>query len=332
MTLTKPLFTLSSRRSVLGSALIAGLAGSFARVQPAVAATSAAVDTPTRYIAVGGRTLAYRSIGSGRPMVLCTRFRGTMDDWDPLFLDSLAGQGFRVITFDYSGLGASTGEKTLNPFAWAKDAGDLIQALGLDSVVLLGWSLGGIAAQAALSIFPHKINHLVLIGTVPPGPAAKLGEQLFYQTAGRVNDFEDEVILFFEPKSAASRAAAKASHDRIAARKTDRSPPVPYQWAGANLGDRPKANPFPAPPILEILKSTSIPILHIGGDHDLICPVENWYALNEQLPTVQLLTYPRAGHGPQHQHPVSVAAHIAVFLQGDEDPSGERGAFRGERR
>ncbi|MFN3321667.1 MAG: hypothetical protein ACK43M_23305, partial [Allorhizobium sp.] len=68
MTLTKPLFTLSSRRSVLGSALIAGLAGSFARVQPAVAATSAAVDTPTRYIAVGGRTLAYRSIGSGRPL------------------------------------------------------------------------------------------------------------------------------------------------------------------------------------------------------------------------------------------------------------------------
>lgn len=321
MTLSKALLTTGSRRGVLGSVLVAGLAGSLSvGAKPALAAVSgAAVDAPTRYVAVGDRNLAYRSIGSGRPMVLCTRFRGTMDDWDPLFLDSLAKQGFRVIVFDYSGLGLSTGEKTLNPFAWAKDAGDLILALDLDSVVLLGWSLGGIAAQAALSIFPQKINHLVLIGTVPPGPVAKLGEQLFYATAGRENDFEDEVVLFFEPKSPASRAAAKASHDRIAARKTDRSPAVPYQWAAANLGDKAKANPFPAPPILEIMKSTSIPILHIGGDHDLICPVENWYALNEQLPTLQLLTYPRAGHGPQHQHPVSAAAHIAVFVKDGED-------------
>lgn len=302
----------TGRRGLLGSALITALAAGLAG--PARAATSA-VNAPTQYIEVGGRKLAYRSVGSGQPIVLCTRFRGTIDDWDPLFLDSLAAQGFRVITFDYSGLGLSTGEPTLNPFAWAKDAGDLIAALKLNSVVLLGWSLGGIAAQAALSIFPDRINHLVLIGTAPPGPAVKLAEPLFYEVAARQNDFEDEVILFFEPNAPASRAAAKASHDRIAARTAERGPPVPYQWAARNLGDKPKADPFPAPPILAILKSTKIPILHIGGDHDLICPVENWYALNDQLPTLQLLTYPSAGHGPQHQHPVSSAAHIAAFVK-----------------
>lgn len=274
-----------------------------------------AVNAPTRYAELDGRRLAYRSIGAGQPMVLCTRFRGTIDDWDPLFLDSLVAQGFRVITFDYSGLGLSTGEKSLNPFDWAKDARDLITALDLTSVVLLGWSLGGFAAQAALSIFPEKISHLVLIGTTPPGPAAKLAEPLFYEVAIRQNDFEDEVILFFEPNAPASRAAARASHDRIAARTAERATPVPYEWAAANLGDRPEAEPFPAPPILAILKSTSIPILHIGGDHDLICPVENWYALNDQLPTLQLLTYPSAGHGPQHQHPVSSAAHIGTFVK-----------------
>ncbi|WP_184717653.1 alpha/beta hydrolase [Caulobacter sp.] len=274
-----------------------------------------AVNAPTRYAELDGRRLAYRSIGTGQPMVLCTRFRGTIDDWDPLFLDSLVGQGFRVITFDYSGLGLSTGEKSLNPFDWAKDAGDLITALDLTSVVLLGWSLGGFAGQAALSIFPEKISHLVLIGTTPPGPTAKLAEPLFYEVAIRQNDFEDEVILFFEPNAPASRAAARASHDRIAARTAERATPVPYEWAAANLGDGPKAEPFPAPPILAILKSTSIPILHIGGDHDLICPVENWYALNDQLPTLQLLTYPSAGHGPQHQHPVSSAAHIGTFVK-----------------
>ncbi len=300
-----------SRRGVLLSGLALGLAA------PALAqaAPAGAVNAPTRYVESHGRRLAYRSVGEGTPLVLCTRFRGNLDSWDPLFLDSLAQRGFRVITFDYTGLGLSTGEKTLNPFSWAKDASDLVTALNLDKVVLLGWSLGGIAAQAALSIFPGKISHLVLIGTTPPGPAAKLAEPLFYQAAARENDFEDEVILFFEPNSPASRAAARASHDRIAARTAELSPPVPYQWAAQSLGDAPKANPFPAPPILQILKTTAIPILHIGGDHDLICPVENWYALNDQLPTLQLLTYPNAGHGPQHQHPVSSAAHIETFVR-----------------
>lgn len=308
--------TTGSRRIILGSALGLGLGTIVAPgARAAGPAAEAAISAPTRYVTVAGRKLAYRSIGRGIPMILCTRFRGNLDAWDPLFLDTLAVHGFQVITFDYSGLGLSTGERTLNPFAWAKDAKNLIDALGLKSVVLAGWSLGGIAAQAALTVFADRISHLVLIATTPPGPVVKLAEPLFYEVAGRENDFEDEVILFFEPKSPASREAARRSHDRIAARKTGLSPPVPYAWAAASLGDKPKANPFPAPPVLEILKATTIPILHIGGDHDLICPVENWYALNGQLPTLQLLTYPQSGHGPQHQHPVSSALHIATFVK-----------------
>lgn len=274
-----------------------------------------AVNAPTQYVEVERRRIAYRSIGAGVPLILCVRFRGTMDVWDPAFLDALVAEGFRVITFDYSGLGASTGEKTLNPFALAKDAADLAGALGLEDVVLGGWSLGGLAAQAAMALFPKLMSHVVLIGSGPPGTYIKLPEQLFYDTARKDNDFEDEVILFFEPKSSASRAAAKASHDRIAARTIDLSPPVPRGWAAEMLGDKPKPAPFPAEPILALLKTTDIPVLHVGGDHDISFPIENWYALNQQLPTLQLVTFPRAGHGPQHEHPEASAAHIATFVR-----------------
>ncbi len=67
--------------------------------------------------------------------------------------------------------------------------------------------------------------------------------------------------------------------------------------------------------ILGVLKSTKVPILHIGADHDIIFPIENWYALNAQLPTTRLITYPRAGHGPQHQYPVESAVQIGAFLK-----------------
>jgi pimeloyl-ACP methyl ester carboxylesterase len=68
--------------------------------------------------------------------------------------------------------------------------------------------------------------------------------------------------------------------------------------------------------VLQALKDTNVPILHLGADHDISVPVENWYALGGQLPTLNLITYPRAGHAPHHQLPELAAAQIAAFIKG----------------
>jgi pimeloyl-ACP methyl ester carboxylesterase len=275
-----------------------------------------AIHAPNQYVEVNNRKLAYRSMGAGRAIILCCRFRGNMDSWDPEFLDTLAGQGFRVITFDYSGLGLSGGTPTYNPLQMSSDPLDLATALGLEQAVIAGWSLGGIVAQVVLARQPAWLTHAVLIATTPPGPLAKPAEQLFYDLARKEeNTLEDETALFFEPASARSREAARRSAARIAARHAGRSVPVPAAWAASNIGDKPNPQPFPAPQVLEALKRTSIPLLHIGGDHDIIFPVENWYALNGQLPTLELFTYPSAGHGPQHQHPRAAADYIGSFVR-----------------
>ncbi|RAK53010.1 alpha/beta hydrolase [Phenylobacterium deserti] len=273
-------------------------------------------SAPNEFVEINGRRLAYRSVGEGRPILLCVRFRGNMDSWDPAFLDGLAAEGFRAIVFDYSGLGLSSGVPTYDPSEMVRDPLDLIEALQLKEVVIAGWSLGGLVAQIVVASKPGQVTHAVLIGCGPPGPLVKTAEQLFYDTAGiEVYGLEEEEILFFEPKSARSRAAAQASVARIASRTEARSRPVPIAFARAKLGSGPRNPSFPADHVLEALKTTDLPILHIGGDHDIIFPVENWYALNGQLPTVQLLTYPSAGHGPQHEHPEASAAHIAAFVR-----------------
>src|SRR5262245_32476785 len=105
-----------------------------------LSSSPSAISAPNQFVEVSGRTLAYRSVGSGYPIVLCQRFRGNMDSWDPAFLDGLAARGFQVITFDYSGIGLSTGERTYSPPSLAKDAIDLIGALGLQRLVIGGWS------------------------------------------------------------------------------------------------------------------------------------------------------------------------------------------------
>jgi pimeloyl-ACP methyl ester carboxylesterase len=275
-----------------------------------------AVDAPNQFVEINGRKLAYRSIGRGRPFVLGTRFRGNMDVWDPAFLDALAANGHRVITFDYSGLGLSTGTASYDPFEMAKDARDLIEALDLHEVVISGWSLGGMMAQVVVALYPTHLSHAVLIGTVPAGPNVKPAEQLFFDTAVIPEyGIEEEAILFFEPQSEASRAAARRSVDRIALRKTSRSVPVPIAFAKANLGTEAKDPLLPAAAVLDALKKTRIPILHVGGDHDIIFPVENWYAIGQQLKTLHLVTFPQSGHGPHHQHPQLSADVIASFVR-----------------
>nr|WP_297383402.1 alpha/beta hydrolase [uncultured Roseateles sp.] len=280
------------------------------------ATPAGAASTPTRFAETGGRKLSYRSVGKGKPIVLCNRFRGVLDWWDPAFIDGLAAKGFQVVYFDYTGMGQSTGQRTYDFASLAKDAKDLIDALGLKDVVIGGWSVGGIAAQVHLAMYGN-VSHVLLIGTTPPGLLVKTADPAFFAAAAQpVVDLEGFTTSFFEPTDTGSRAAAKLSWDRIAARTGDRSPEVPVDWAVAQLATLPSNPVFPSDAVLSVLKSTNVPILHLGGDHDLAFPVENWYALNRQLPTLNVITYPRSGHGPHQQRPEAAASDIAAFIGG----------------
>jgi pimeloyl-ACP methyl ester carboxylesterase len=273
-----------------------------------------AVTVKTRFAETNGRTIAYRSIGDGAPLILANRFRGILDSWDPLFLDSLACN-HRVITFDYSGFGLSTGEPATIMAGFSKDVVDLAGVLGLGRFVMGGWSFGGWVAQTVATAHADLVSHLILIGTRPPGRNAHPIEPVFYETAWKPeNDFEDEVVLFFEPASEESRKAALRSHERIAGRTSGLSIPVPlnllehYGKGGADF----EMDPIDA---RTRLSRADIPILVVSGDHEICFPVENWYALTRTLPTMQLIVIPQAGHGPHHQHPEMIAEYIASFVR-----------------
>lgn len=277
-----------------------------------------AVHAPTQYVEAGGRKLAYRSIGTGEPLILCVRFRGVLDVWDPAFLDALA-ESFRVITFDYSGLGLSTGEASYDPRSLAQDAIDLADALELKTFFLGGWSLGGQAAQVVAIEHPERVRRLILIGTVPPGKVEHLPEPAFFERALKFdNDLDDETVLFFEPASERSRAAAKASNERIGRRTGDRSPVVPEQTYLRLLsgGAGPQDELFvDRGGYREALATTSIPILVISGDHEIVFPVQNWFAVVPSWRNMHLVVIPQAGHGPQHQEPRFCADLIANFAE-----------------
>jgi len=271
-------------------------------------------DTETSFADTGDRKIAYRSYGKGKPIIFVNRFRGTLDTWDPLFIKMMAKK-FNVITFDYSGVGSSTGNMAPDIVIVAKDVKDLADALKLNTIIVLGWSYGGLVAQAVTLLYPNLVSHSILVGTNPPGKNEVPFEQIFLDAALKpINDFDDEVVLFFEPKSQISLAAAKASHERIHKKIDVKKIPSTMEafqvyFAGGDAFKEDILN------FREQIKKTKIPVLIISGDHDVSFAVENWYAIVNEMVNTQMIVYSETGHAPQHQYPEMTSKYIINFVK-----------------
>lgn len=274
-----------------------------------------AARAKTMFAAIKDKKIAYRSIGTGDPIIFCHRFRGNLDDWDPAFLDLLAAKGYNVITFDYSGFASSTGSLATTILQFAEDVLDLATALDFQKIIVGGWSIGGLVAQIVTTLMPELVSQTILIGTKPPGQVPHPVEELFLKTAFKPDyDFQDEIILFFEPASDISRAAAQKSHDRIAVRQEDRDTWIMEElWPFySKCAEDYQQDPYGA---REKLMHTKIPVLVISPDHEICFPPENWFALNRKLPTTQIIVIPQSGHGVHHQYPELVTGYIHQFIQ-----------------
>jgi pimeloyl-ACP methyl ester carboxylesterase len=77
-----------------------------------------------------------------RQLVFLIHLAAVLDNWDPRIVDGIAAK-HRVITFDYRGVGASSGSTPRTIEQMASDVVTFIRALGFDQVDLFGFSVGG---------------------------------------------------------------------------------------------------------------------------------------------------------------------------------------------
>lgn len=272
-----------------------------------------AVTAKTHYAIIDGEKMAYRKFGSGLPVILTNRFRGTLDTWDPLFLDLLAKNN-TVITFDYAGIGYSEGALPLDIKGVAAEVTKLADYLKIDKFSVMGWSYGGWVAQYVTFLNPDRVLKTVLIGTNPMGKNEVPFDPVFLERALKpVNDFEDAVVLFFEPKSEKSRNAAQASMGRIMQHadwsKVPSTQEVFQRYFASNAVIAEDKDNFRAG-----YATLKTPVLVLSGDHDISFAVENWFPIMRKAPTLQHIIFPAAGHAPQFQYPELSASYINTFL------------------
>jgi pimeloyl-ACP methyl ester carboxylesterase len=124
----------------------------------------------TEYVDGPNARYAYRRFDrtGAPPLVMCMRFRGTIDHGDPALLDLLAAER-EVIIFDNVGTASSTGTTPTTFQGLGDGAVNFIEALELSEVDVFGWSMGGYVAQIVTLDRPDLVRRLVLAGTGPGG-------------------------------------------------------------------------------------------------------------------------------------------------------------------
>jgi pimeloyl-ACP methyl ester carboxylesterase len=264
-------------------------------------------------IMVNGVRFAYRDIGPaiGVPLVLFNHWGAVLDNFDPAIIDGLA-QTRRVITTDYRGIGGSGGTAPLTVGEMADDAIQLIRALGLETVDVLGFSLGGFVAQDIALKAPDRVRRLILTGTGPAGGDGidRVGAVTWPLILKGLLTFRDPKVYLFFTSTANGRRSASLYLRRLKARKNNRDKgPTPSAFlrqlkAITAWGQQPPQD----------LGRLRIPTLIVNGDSDIMVPSVNSMALAKRIPNAQLVIYEDAGHGGIFQHCVDFVAKAQAFL------------------
>lgn len=121
------------------------------------------------FTASDGVRVSYLDIGAGIPFLLIHGWGGNAEGQRYL-LAMLAAKGFRCLCFDQRGCGESKDITNLSINRSATDAKDLIEHLGLENVMMLGYSMGAAVMFAYLELFGSLHLSRVVVGDMSPKP------------------------------------------------------------------------------------------------------------------------------------------------------------------
>ena len=286
--------------------------------------TSEYVSVPTK-VACGDNEIdfVYREVGEGTPaLVLLQHFRGNLDNWDPALVDALA-RDRRVVAFDNTGVGGSTGTTPSTIQEMARDAIAFVEALELESVDLLGFSIGSFVAQEIALIRPSLVRRLVLASAAPRGAAGMHGwAPEVIGAVGQPQRSPEGYLDVFFTRSPASTEAGKEVLRRMSARREDRDALTTWETRQAQY-DAVCEWGIPDHGQLQRVSAIRIPVFIANGDSDPMIPPHYSHLLAGLMPQSTVKIYRDAAHGFLFQEHAEFARDVDAFLtsaHSDERP------------
>ena len=248
---------------------------------------------------------ALRREGSGPPIVFVHGFCQSSAYWAPT-LELIAGRGHGAVAVDLPGFGASAelpGPYTMSGLADA--LATQLDAWGIQRIVLVGGSMGGVIAQHFVLRHAPRVVRLLLVAT--GGFSENVDNSLAF--AQRLSDapWNEAAVTpvvdgFFHQRPSPAKID---EYRRIA---LSASQPAAVEAARSNATNR----------TFEQLWSIRVPTLIIQGRHDRARTPAHGAAMQQRIEGSSLEVIEDAGHTPQLEQPQRFHDIALPFLMDGE--------------
>ncbi|MES5048184.1 alpha/beta hydrolase [Rhizobium nepotum] len=264
-----------------------------------------------------GTSLFYKDWGTGQPILFAHGWPLSSDAWDQQML-FFSQNGFRVIAHDRRSHGRS--DQTFNGNhmdQYADDLAELIEALDLKNLILVGHSTGG--GEISRYVGRHgtaRVARVVLVGAVPPlmlktadnphGTPMEVFNGIREGTAkNRSQFFFDLTVPFygFNRGGVATNDGLRENFRRIGLQ-------------GGIKGQYDCIREFSEVDYTKDLQRIDRPTLIIHGDDDQIVPIHaSAHRAADIVPNATLKIYPGGSHGLAETEADRFNADVLTFIR-----------------
>lgn len=214
-----------------------------------------------KFYPIRGFQMYAETYGKGQPLLIIHGNGGSIKDFTnqiPYF-----SKKYKVVLADSRAQGQSKDAgDSLSYEMMADDYAALLDAMKIDSALVIGWSDGGINGLLLTMRHPEKVKKLAVTGA-----------NLWPDTTAIFNDVEEMVLPeYWDLKNNANKTAKQKNNWKLM----------------RLLVEEPHIS-------LEALQQIKAPTLVIGGDHDVIKP-EHTLLISQNIPNAYLWILPNSGH------------------------------------
>jgi pimeloyl-ACP methyl ester carboxylesterase len=253
-------------------------------------------------IVVGNQMVHYEVFGRGRPVLFLHGWMGSWRYWFPTM--EFVSQHFRTYSFDFWGFGDTRSQHAEeNIRTYSDQVVRFLDTLGIDQIVLVGHSMGGMVAMQTALDHPDRVSQVVTVGAPFEGSSLSWLLKLtnrprVAQTFARWPWLRRTAFGFFlgrsEDPSLQEMIEASVKSGAITLNSTIRS------MLRTDL--RPE------------LPRLSVPALIVhGGRDDVVSPRQ--VKLFEQIPMADVMYMPRSRHFPFLDEATIFNEGLLHFLQ-----------------
>ena len=257
------------------------------------------------HVRAGELDIWVEQVGGGPDVLLIGGLGDTVESWQFQF-EGLADR-YRLIAFDNRGAGRTAMTEPVSVETMADDAAAVLEALGIPSAHVAGFSMGSAIAQQVALRHPDRVRSLVLVSTYARPDALFSAQLKFWRWLAELAPSERAFFEAFFTWVYTPRAHADGSVEQIIADALA----FPHQQSVEAF--QAQVDALLEHDTADRLGEIAVPTLVIAGEFDTILPPRIGRDVAAAIPGARFRLMEKEAHQPFQEIPGEWNARVDAF-------------------